>query len=145
MKNPVKKNEEASRSRLEERTNFKIYTAMVSLQETIVDDVLRKMMSEENKNFFNTYQNLGRDILRNRVETMVELLEVAIRIGDRMHFLHYADSLAKERLSEGFYADEVVYAVVRLVFPREGRDEILAVLRHNPVLIGRDLVVFFGQ
>ncbi|MFC1852489.1 NAD-dependent epimerase/dehydratase family protein [candidate division CSSED10-310 bacterium] len=107
----LRKNEAAAKSTVSERPNFKIYTAMVTLKDIIVDKIFNEMTSPERKHLFQTYQDLEQETLKARIETMYRLLETAIRIGDRLHLLSYAQSLAKERFLEGFYSDEVSYAV----------------------------------
>lgn len=112
--NPVMwqiRNEEASRARRAQRPNYTVYAAMMRHKEAIVDQIQAKMTSAEHRRFFETYQQLDAERLRNRIEMMVQLLEVAIRLGDRMHILRYAHNMAKERYLEGFCADEVTYAV----------------------------------
>lgn len=106
-----RRNEEAAHKRFIERPNLKIFKAMTTLKEEIEENIFNEMTSTEHEVYFSTYQTLEKKKLMNRIDTMYQLLEMSVRLGDRTHILRYAHNLAKERFLEGFYADEVIYAV----------------------------------
>jgi nucleoside-diphosphate-sugar epimerase len=94
-----------------ERQYLKIYDAMLKLRDQIVEIITKRIMSEKNAKTFTTYQKLGHNKLKHRVQYIYKMLEFDICTGDRSHILDYAKNLGEERYIEGFPAQEVINAV----------------------------------
>jgi nucleoside-diphosphate-sugar epimerase len=112
--NPIdwhRKNLEAIEKRNIEDPNLKIYESMHSLKEEIVLKIIKEMYSDELTERFPTYKKLKMEIHIERVRYVYSMFETAVRTGDRIHVLSYAQNLASERYKEGFKVHEVMEAI----------------------------------
>ncbi len=109
-----RKNYEAIYKKGEERPNLAILDSMILLEEKIIDNIFAELTSAEYEKEFKTYQKLNPEKLRQRIEHIYEILKRAIRSGDRMHILPYANNLAIERIKENFEVYEVIKAIDKI-------------------------------
>lgn len=112
--NPIdwhRKNLEALEKKNIVSLNLKIFETMHSLKEDNVLTIIEEMYSEKFVKRFPTYKQLKLGLHIERVRYIYSMFETAVRTGDRIHVLSYAQNLASERFKEGFKVYEVVEAI----------------------------------
>ena len=106
-----RKNEEVIYKQAPVLPNLKIYEIMLLLEDEIKNSFVEKITGVEYQQKFKTYQSLGINTLKERIEYIYRMLKIAVRTGDRLHVLAYARNLALERFKENFEAQEVINAI----------------------------------
>jgi len=109
-----RRNYEAIYKKGEDRPNFAILESMFLLQEEIINTIIDDLTSDKYEENFKTYQGLNPEKLRERLEDIYEILKRAIRSGDRMHIMTYANNLAIARIKENFEVTEVITAINKI-------------------------------
>jgi nucleoside-diphosphate-sugar epimerase len=89
------------------KSKVKIYKTMKRHKDSIISTIINFLQSQENGNQFTYYQQMDEDILKNRVEYMFNMLEMAILNNDRKHLHVYAGFLARERYENGISLNEL--------------------------------------
>ncbi|NOG43753.1 MAG: NAD(P)-dependent oxidoreductase [Calditrichaeota bacterium] len=123
-----RRNYEAIYKKGEGRPNLAILDAMLLLEEEIITKILMELTSKKYKQIFKTYQSLQPQKLKERIEVIYEILKRAIRSGDRMHIMPYANNLAIERIKENFEVQEVIQAIIKI-----GNVIVFNLLKHPPL------------
>ena len=113
-----------------ERPGLKIYEAMESLKETVIEGHIRYLTAPENSSKFPHYQQLNSETLKIRADCIYDMLEVAILNGDRKHVLIFAGYMARERHRAGIGLTELSSALQHTASTTEK-----ALLEH-PTLVG---------
>ena len=96
---------------VEERQYIKIYEALLQLKEQIIRNIHIQLLSRENSEKLNYYQNMNTEARIHCVEYIFKILEIDIRTGDRSHILEYAEHLAEHRYLENFPLEQVMRAI----------------------------------
>jgi hypothetical protein len=102
-----RKNLAMTKAAVVERPGLKIYKAMIDLKEDLVGEHVDYLTSPENIDLYSGYQARDRDDLLMRSELMYQMLESAMRLGDRLSVLAYANHLARVRHQEGVRLQEL--------------------------------------
>lgn len=129
----VRRNEQAIQKAGKTHPNFIIYESMLHFEEQIIDDVLKELQKPEKKNNFYHYLLLDEKELLYRFKNLYKMLKTAVLLGDRLHVLQYARSLAVERFKEHFEVREVKNAINLL------GDQTVRQLKTNGALKNLDL------
>jgi hypothetical protein len=90
-----------------ERPGLKIYKAMIDLKRSVVDAHVDYLTAGENSDLYSGYQARDRQDLLLRAELMYQMLESAMRLGDKLSVLTYANHLARVRHQEGVRLQEL--------------------------------------
>lgn len=106
-----KRNEETAHEKAPDRPNFRIYQHMVDLKDQILEEHVADIIGGECDGTYPSYRSMDAAKLKNRASMIYHLLETAVRLGDRTLALQYAQTLAKERHSEGYFCEELTQAV----------------------------------
>jgi nucleoside-diphosphate-sugar epimerase len=104
-------NEQAISKGGETRINLLIYESMVHLEQKIITEILALIKNPENANKFASYIMLDVQELEYRFRNLYKMLKTAVLLGDRLHVLSYARTLAVERFKEHFEVREVINAI----------------------------------
>ncbi len=91
--------------------NFMIYEAMVGFEQEIIENILDEIYKSENRDRFSSYVKLSQIELEYRFRNLYKMLKTAVVLGDRLHVLSYARTLAVERFKEHFEVQEVINAI----------------------------------
>lgn len=91
------------------RPNLLIYNSMIKLKEKIVIEIFSILSgSEENRDRFESFLKVNRDVLRKDIEFIYQLLAVSIRTKDRLILLDYSKDIGYIRHEEGVKLEEIV-------------------------------------
>jgi len=124
-----RRNERALKLASPDRPHLTIAAAMMELQESIVDELLARVLEADGRRLPH-YHALPREKLRWYLGIYYNLLATAVRTGDRLVLVDYCRFLANIRHREGFAAAEMTAAVTLI-----GETVIEALLR-RPELAG---------
>ncbi len=91
-----------------ERSNVKIYEALLSLKEEAINENVKFVQSAEGILNFPHYQKLPAAELKRRIAYYYYMLEIAIHYGDRMQILVLIPNMARARYLEGFELAEII-------------------------------------
>ena len=90
-----------------EHPGLKIYKAMTDMKRSIVNAHVDYLTAAENSDLYTGYQARNRQDLLLRAELMYQMLESAMRLGDKLSVLTYANHLARVRHQEGVRLQEL--------------------------------------
>lgn len=107
----VRRNEQAILKGEEARPNLLIYESMLRFEQEIIDEIVTELKKPENETRFKSYLALDEPELVYRFRNLYKMLKTAVVLGDRLHVLQYARSLAIERFKEDFEVREVKNAI----------------------------------
>ncbi len=129
------------------RPNLLIYESMVNFEQDIIKEVLDDIFKPENEGQFKNYIELDNSELNYRFKNLYKMLKTAVVLGDRLHVLSYARSLAVERFKENFEVVEVINAISLvgdLIVNRLNKQESLKDIHlriHDEILITVQLII----
>jgi hypothetical protein len=102
-----RKNLVMTKAAVVEHPGLKIYKAMVDLKMPVVNAHVDYLTAAENSDLYAGYQVRDRQDLLLRSELMYQMLESAMRLGDNLSVLTYANYLARVRHQEGVRLQEL--------------------------------------
>jgi nucleoside-diphosphate-sugar epimerase len=102
-----RKNLAMTKTAVAERPGLKIYKAMLDLKTEVVNAHVDYLTAGENSDLYPGYQARAREDLLLRAELMYQMLESAMRLGDNISVLTYANYLARVRHQEGVRLQEL--------------------------------------
>ncbi len=129
------------------RPNLLICESMVNFEQDIIKEVLDDIFKPENEGQFKNYIELDNSELNYRFKNLYKMLKTAVVLGDRLHVLSYARSLAVERFKENFEVVEVINAISLvgdLIVNRLNKQESLKDIHlriHDEILITVQLII----
>ncbi len=142
-----RKNELALHEGSTMRPNLLIYESMVNFEQDIIKEVLDDIFKPENEEQFKNYIKLDNSELNYRFKNLYKMLKTVVVLGDRLHVLSYARSLAVERFKENFEVNEVINAISMvgdLIVNRLKKQENLKDIHlriHDEILITVQLII----
>jgi nucleoside-diphosphate-sugar epimerase len=98
---------ETALKRVVQRTNLKMYEALVSIKDDILRQVIEYVRAPERINEFPNYRSMSRSELEWYIGIVYRLLMASVRTGDRALMLEYAVDIARRRFEEGFAPAEI--------------------------------------
>ncbi len=129
------------------RPNLLIYESMVNFEQDVIREVLNDIFKPENEERFKNYIKLDNSEINYRFKNLYKMLKTAVVLGDRLHILSYARSLAVEHFKENFEVNEVINAISLmgdLIVNRLKKQESLKDIHlriHDEILITVQLII----
>lgn len=102
---------EATLRRVTVRPNLLIAREIAESKEQLISGVLHDLVNPDNSERFRNYQRMNLAALERLIGILCNLLEAAVRTGDRTLLAVYMEELAPTRFDMGFKAEEVAGAL----------------------------------
>lgn len=106
---------EITLKRIAYRPNILVYDILFEVRETLVNKMLKYVLSQENKLRFRHYQKMGENTLKWYIILIYQMIALTIRSKDRQLMQNYVQIIAYRRFLEGFDVEEITEFLHTLV------------------------------
>jgi NADH-quinone oxidoreductase subunit G/[NiFe] hydrogenase diaphorase moiety small subunit/NADP-reducing hydrogenase subunit HndD len=98
---------EAALKHISFRINLVIYETMMAHKETILKEIMHRMMKHENADRFVHYQQLDFSELKIIVNILFDVLAASVQNADRSLMINYINDIAEARFRSGYEVKEI--------------------------------------